>query len=131
MQQRERRERRLRQATSAVARDTPGVVRLSADGQWHDSGLQLKAGESVRLSASGRLFLSKPLEVSVGPRTCIWYRIGDEPIARLPGEDGFALNAAQHALYIASGSVAHGSSREKPIAVDRLYIMRPSHVSGL
>lgn len=116
----ERRERRLSQATGDAAIDLPRTVRLSADGQWHDSGLQVNAGDRIRYSASGRLFLSRPLEVSMGPRTCVWYRVGDEPIARLTSEDGIitATQAGplrlQAALPGAFGSPNGETSSESP-----------------
>ncbi|MEQ1439167.1 DUF3047 domain-containing protein [Fontimonas sp. SYSU GA230001] len=84
----ERRARRLIEDVSPAAFDGARTLRLRADGRWHDSGLVLAAGENVRYSAGGRMFLSRPLEVSIGARSCVWYRIGHGPIARLPGAEG-------------------------------------------
>lgn len=78
----ERRQRRL-EACDTAAGESGAGLRLSADGHWHDAGPALQAGDKVRISASGRLFISRPLEVSIGPRTCLWYRIGNGEIARL------------------------------------------------
>lgn len=62
---------------------TQQTIELPADGAWHDACLDLKSGESVTVLAGGRLFLSRPLEVSVAPRASLWYRIGDDDIQRL------------------------------------------------
>jgi hypothetical protein len=116
----ERRQRRLSETTSDAAIDSAQVIRLSTDGRWHDSGLQLRVGDKVRYSASGRLFLSRPLEVSIGARTCVWYRIGDDPIARLPCEDGVITASRpgplrlQAALPGAFGSPSGETSTESP-----------------
>lgn len=61
-------------------------VQLPADGIWHDTGMELEPGESITILAAGRLFLSRPLEVSVGARTSLWYRIGDGDIERMSRE---------------------------------------------
>ncbi len=81
-----RRQRRRQLETAAPAGDTH--ITLRADGEWHATGITLEPGDSAALHASGRLFLSRPLEVSISPRTCVWYRIDDGPIARLPAESG-------------------------------------------
>ncbi|QQD16922.1 DUF3047 domain-containing protein [Spongiibacter nanhainus] len=92
------RQRRLRRQRRLSALNPPhelpqgNTFTLRADGQWLDTGLVLGAGDNLSLSARGRLFLSKGLEVSISPRTCVWYRIGDGEVARLPAE-----HAAIHA----------------------------------
>lgn len=85
-QRRLRRQRRLSALDRAEALPQGNRFTLQADGQWLDTGLVLSAGDTLSLSARGRLFLSKGLEVSISPRTCVWYRIGDGDIARLPAE---------------------------------------------
>lgn len=118
----ERRQRRLRddQRQPAPPRDGDTAVRLAADGQWHDSGVRVAAGDTVGISARGRLYLSRPLEVSIGPRTCLWYRIGDGPIARLPGESAtiVAMHSGplllQAALPGAFGSPDGAANAENP-----------------
>jgi len=50
---------------------------------WHDTGIDLVAGESVTVLADGRVFLSRPLDIWVGPSFQLWYRIGDRgPVFR-------------------------------------------------
>lgn len=58
-------------------------LHLPADGRWHDLEIDLRPGQGVVILAAGRLFLSRPLEVSVGARTSLWYRIGDGNVQRV------------------------------------------------
>lgn len=76
------------------------ALQLPANGRWHDTGIDLHAGEELTLLATGRLFLSRPLEVSIGAGTCLWYRLGQGPIMRLPRESA-QINASQSGrLYV-------------------------------
>lgn len=43
---------------------------------WLDTGLQLAAGDVVTWFATGRVYLSRPLDVWVGPAFQLWTRIG-------------------------------------------------------
>lgn len=106
---------RHRLAGKAAADDAPGyrrgaertLARLPAqvagcdwfevDGRrsdWFDTGLTLAAGETVTVLAAGRLYLSKPLDVGVGPTVGLWYRIGDGALAKFIGP-GETITAAQ------------------------------------
>ena len=49
---------------------------------FRDSGLDLEPGEQVSTFAWGRTWLSKPLDVWVGPHVQVWARIGDGPVCR-------------------------------------------------
>ena len=50
---------------------------------WHNAGIDLVAGDSVTVLADGRVFLSRPLDIWVGPSFQLWYRIGDRgPVFR-------------------------------------------------
>ncbi|MBD2859444.1 DUF3047 domain-containing protein [Spongiibacter sp. KMU-158] len=85
----ERRARRLTESpnkTSSSKFKAEAQLALPADNQWHNTGVQLNPGDSVTLAARGRLFLSKPLEVSVGAKTCLWWRIGDGEMRRCTQE---------------------------------------------
>jgi len=44
---------------------------------WHDTGVDLQPGESVTLLADGRVYLSRALDIWVGPAFQVWCRIGD------------------------------------------------------
>jgi hypothetical protein len=44
---------------------------------WHDTGLDLAAGETVTLLAAGRTVMSRALDLWVGPAFQLWCRIGD------------------------------------------------------
>ena len=52
--------------------------------QWLDTGIEVRAGDSITLMADGRLYLSRPLDVSVGPKMGLWYRIGHGGMCKLP-----------------------------------------------
>jgi hypothetical protein len=50
---------------------------------WHDSGLDVRAGDAVTWLATGRVYLSKLLDIYVEPSFQLWCRIGDEgPVFR-------------------------------------------------
>lgn len=69
----------------------------STRADWFDTGLSLAAGETVTVLAAGRLYLSKPLDVGVGPTVGLWYRIGDGTLAKFigPGETLTATHAGR------------------------------------
>lgn len=64
---------------------------------WFDTGLSLAEGETVTVLAAGRLYLSKPLDIGVGPTVGLWYRIGDGSLAKFigPGETITAASAGR------------------------------------
>lgn len=50
---------------------------------WHDTGLELDAGDSVTVLADGRVFLSRALDIWVGPGFQLWCRVGEHgPVFR-------------------------------------------------
>jgi Protein of unknown function (DUF3047) len=50
---------------------------------WHDTGLDLDAGDSVTLLADGRVHLSRALDLWVGPSFQLWSRVGEQgPVFR-------------------------------------------------
>jgi hypothetical protein len=50
---------------------------------WHDTGIDLEQGESVTLLADGRVFLSRALDIWVGPSFQLWCRVGERgPVFR-------------------------------------------------
>lgn len=63
--------------------DMHASLRLPADGNWHDTGMDLQVGESISMLASGRLFVSRLLEVSMGAHAGLWYRIGTAAMQRM------------------------------------------------
>lgn len=54
--------------------------------RWHDSGVDVAAGEAVTLLAEGTVHLARALRVSLLPRSTLWYRIGDGPVQRAQAE---------------------------------------------
>jgi hypothetical protein len=50
---------------------------------WHDTGMDLEAGETVTLLADGRVHLSRALDLWVGPGFQLWCRVGERgPVFR-------------------------------------------------
>ena len=50
---------------------------------WFDTGIDVEAGESVTVFADGRVFISRVLDLWVGPAIQLWCRIGERgPIFR-------------------------------------------------
>ena len=79
----------LRSRFAALAEATPGAVRelhffdLPADRPpWFDTGLRLEEGEAVSWFATGRVELSRLLDIFVGPDFQLWGRVGEGPIFR-------------------------------------------------
>lgn len=99
-QRQQRRRRRLSAQSMAASRTSGNTYTLRADGLWHDTGLVLGPSDAISLVADGRLFLSRGLEVSISPRTCVWYRIGDAPVARLSAEYASIDTGAGGPLYL-------------------------------
>jgi hypothetical protein len=44
---------------------------------WFDTGIDLAAGQAVTVLADGRVYLSKPLDIWVGPSFQLWCRVGE------------------------------------------------------
>ncbi|MBI5506969.1 MAG: DUF3047 domain-containing protein [Deltaproteobacteria bacterium] len=44
---------------------------------WTDTGIELEAGEEVTLLACGRVYMSRLLDVWVGPQFQLWARVGE------------------------------------------------------
>src|SRR5690606_9054457 len=71
-------------AWSALLERLPaGVVRRAAlvrvpvnRPPWHDAGLELAPGDCVTIFGAGRVFLSRRLDVWVGPQFQLWARVG-------------------------------------------------------
>jgi hypothetical protein len=66
--------------------------------EWLDTGIDMAAGEWVTVMGDGRLYLSRPLDVAIGPSFGLWYRIvnrdGAGHINKLP-TGGAAISAEQ------------------------------------
>jgi hypothetical protein len=58
--------------------------RLAANSPpWHDTGIDLEPGDPVTVLADGRVFLSRALDIWVGPSFQLWYRVGERgPVFR-------------------------------------------------
>lgn len=53
------------------------VIPAGAEG-WKGAGLQVRQGERFALSARGAIWLSRPLNLVVEPKSTLWVRIGSE-----------------------------------------------------
>lgn len=50
---------------------------------WHDTGVTVEEGERITILADGRVYLSRLLDIWVGPAFQLWCRIGDQgPVFR-------------------------------------------------
>jgi hypothetical protein len=50
---------------------------------WHDTGIDVAPGDPVTVLADGRVFLSRPLDIWVGPSFQLWCRVGERgPVFR-------------------------------------------------
>lgn len=77
-----------RAVTAAVAALPAGLVRartvveLPATADWLDTGIHCAAGDAVTLVAAGQVWLAESLGIGFAPRTALWYRVGEGPIAK-------------------------------------------------
>lgn len=81
---------------------------------WTDTGLALDAGDAVTWLAEGRIVLSEPLDLWLGPRLALWGRVGGEA----PLENGTgavhtfrAARAGRLELAIYQGEWGDGAGR--------------------
>lgn len=91
--------------TIAAKRDLAGIadfrtLDLKPDMKaWIPTGLLLSEGEEVTLFAGGKVSVSRLADVSMGPKTILWFRIGhDGPMRKL-------VNASQSFIAAQSGEL--------------------------
>ncbi|WP_374962673.1 DUF3047 domain-containing protein [Spongiibacter tropicus] len=93
---------RLRRGKSVASNDfSTRVMRLAAELEidvpepmtlvggelrWHSTGVQCQAGDRVMLLACGRLYLSRALDVGLGPNSALWYRFGEGKVQKAVSE---------------------------------------------
>lgn len=53
--------------------------------QWTDSGIDLPAAAHVSFLAEGAVFVSRAFDVAITPKVGLWFRIGDEALAKIVG----------------------------------------------
>jgi hypothetical protein len=82
----------LSQRVEAALEGIEGVtcchLEVPAGGDWVDSGWTLQSGETVSVFAEGRVWLAKALDIGFGPTVGLWHRVGEAPLAKLPGVPG-------------------------------------------
>jgi len=68
----------------------PGAVTLNGgESQWVETGFSATAGSNFRVTATGAVWLSKPLALALEPRTALWVRIGGVgPVRKLLSDNG-------------------------------------------
>lgn len=81
-----RRARRQAHDLSLPNGEARGRIAITAGQGWRGSTVTVMAGDVITMKAAGRVFLNRALEVSVGPRMVLWYRIGDGPVERMTQE---------------------------------------------
>lgn len=88
----------LARQVEAAVRGIAGVelqhLDVPAGGDWVESGWVLRPGETVSVIAEGRVWLAKALDIGFGPTVGLWYRVGEAPLAKLPGVPGSLYAAA-------------------------------------
>lgn len=66
-------------AGEPFAIDAPTISLSPAETDWRSTGLVVRAGERVAVSARGAIWLSKAMALAFEPRTTLWYRIAGSP----------------------------------------------------
>ncbi len=54
--------------------------------RWQDTGLTVQTGDIVSLIPYGQAAVYRWLRLSLKPRAGLWFKVGEAPIARLPGD---------------------------------------------
>jgi Protein of unknown function (DUF3047) len=93
-----------------LAKAPPGLVRRHAlvsvpvdRPPWTDTGLDLEGGDSVSVFGAGRAWLSKPLDLWVGPQFQLWARVGETgPIFNGPRDAHSFVAERPGRLYLGS-----------------------------
>ncbi|MET0343365.1 MAG: DUF3047 domain-containing protein [Polyangiales bacterium] len=62
---------------------------------WLDAGVTLAEGDEVTLLASGQVYVSRLLGLSLLPRVVLWARVGGANVFR-PGSDSASFRSASH-----------------------------------
>lgn len=96
-------ERVLSQLGDAVLRHD-WVEVVSASPAWIDTGITLAPQQVVSVIASGMLYVSRPLDVGVQPKSGLWLRVGEaSEIGKLPDNtSSFRADARGGALRLAA-----------------------------
>lgn len=80
-------EQRLASMVSALGvAPAVSVVLRGGEHRWHVSGIDCEPGEQLLLLATGRLWLSTALDVSLGVKSVLWYRFGEGVAHKAVGE---------------------------------------------
>ena len=86
---------------------------------WLDSGLDVRAGDVVTVLAQGRVYLSRALDIWVGPSFQLWLRIGEAgPIFRGTRATNTFQAEQDGRLWLASYFPAEWSDRRGDIGTD-------------
>ena len=77
--------------------------RIEARQPWLDTGLDLEHGDSVTLLAVGRVYLSRIVDVWVGPSLRLWCRVGERGSVFRSSRDTLSFTATERGhLWLAS-----------------------------
>lgn len=86
---------------------------------WFDTGLDLRAGDTVTWLACGRVYLSRLLDIWVGPGFQLWGRVGATGTVFSGTRDTFSFTAEKGGrLFLASYFPAEWSTRSGELATD-------------
>jgi hypothetical protein len=83
----------LVQLSGAVLRCDWVEVKPGGD-SWTDSGLDLPVGARVSILAEGHVYMSRVFDVAITPKVGLWFRVGDEPLAKIV-DRGCSIEAVQ------------------------------------
>ncbi|HEY8123649.1 MAG TPA: DUF3047 domain-containing protein [Myxococcota bacterium] len=94
-------ERALAALPAGVVAERAWIRLPASEPPWRDTGIALQAGEEASVFATGRAYLSRPLDIFVSPKTQLWARIGERGIIRSSSRDTNTLRANEPgALYL-------------------------------
>lgn len=86
---------------------------------WLDTGIDLSAGQYVTLLTCGRVYLSRLLDIWVGPRFQLWVRVGaDGQVFRGTRDTHSFVSETAGRLYLASYFPGEWATRHGELATD-------------
>ena len=88
-------ERALAALPAGVVAERAWIRLPGSEPPWRDSGIALAAGAEASVFAAGRVYVSRPLDIYVGPKTQLWARIGERGPIRSATRDTNTLRASE------------------------------------
>jgi hypothetical protein len=88
-------EQALAALPSGVVAECAWIHLPGSEPPWRDTGVSLAAGAEASVFAAGRIYVSRPLDIYVTPKTQLWTRIGERGPIRSSSRDTTTVRASE------------------------------------